>query len=196
MEIESAAEALQRKGWEIKMFTGNDCNEEAIKNISGPDILHIATHGYYISDADTAGLSYALQQNPYLRSGLILGMVNSNKKNMNDNVLTAYEVMNLNLKNTSLVVLSACESAKGEVKPGQGVYGIQRAFKIAGAKNVLVAVKDVDDKATQLLMKYFYTNVASGDSYTEALKKAQMQMINHPLFKDPKYWDGFILIGQ
>ena len=104
--------------------------------------------------------------------------------------------MNLNLKNTSLVVLSACESAKGELKPGQGVYGLQRAFKIAGAENVLVSVKNVDDKATQLLMKYFYTNVGEGVNYVDALRNAQLEMLKHPLFNAPKFWNGFILIEK
>ena len=74
--------------------------------------------------------------------------------------------------------------------------GIQRAFKLAGAKNVLVAVKKVDDKATQLLMEYFYTNVAAGEDYVSALKNAQLKMIKHPIFNAPEYWSHFILIGR
>lgn len=196
IEIETASETLKNKGWRTKKFIGEQCNEEQLKNEMTPGILHIATHGFYISESDTAKGYFAYKSNLYLKSGLILGKVNNNGKNLNDNVLTAYEVMDLNLKTTSLVVLSACESAKGEIKPGQGVYGLQRAFKIAGAKNVLVSVKNVDDKATQILMQYFYENVAKGDTYTAALRNAQLRMLNHPLFNDPKYWSGFILMGQ
>lgn len=196
IEIETASETLKNKGWRTKKFIGEQCNEEQLKNEMTPGILHIATHGFYISESDTAKGHFAYKSNPYLKSGLILGTVNNNGKNLNDNALTAYEVMDLNLKTTSLVVLSACESAKGEIKPGQGVYGLQRAFKIAGAKNVLVSVKNVDDKATQILMQYFYENVAKGDTYTAALRNAQLRMLNHPLFNDPKYWSGFILMGQ
>lgn len=196
IEIETASETLKNKGWRIKKFIGVQCNEEQLKNVIAPGILHIATHGFYISELDTAKRNFAFKSNPYLRSGLILGSVSSNGKNLNDNVLTAYEVMDLNLKTTSLVVLSACESAKGELKPGQGVYGLQRAFKIAGAKNVLVSVRNVDDKATQILMQYFYENVAAGNTYTISLRNAQLNMLNHPLFNDPKYWSNFILIGQ
>lgn len=196
IEIESASETLKNKGWKTKQYIGAQCNEEQLKKEMAPGILHISTHGFYISESDIAKNNFAFKSNPYLKSGLILGAVGNNGKTLNDNVLTAYEVMDMNLKNTSLVVLSACESAKGEIKPGQGIYGLQRAFKIAGAKNVLVSVRNVDDKATQILMQYFYENVAAGDPYTTALRNAQLQMLKHPLFNDPKYWSNFILIGQ
>ena len=196
IEIEAASEALEKKGWLTKKYLGNKCTEELLKREQPTDILHIATHGFYISETDSSKTNFAFKSNPYLKSGLVLGFFKNNGKDLNDNVLTAYEVMDLHLNNTSLVVLSACESAKGEIKPGQGIYGLQRAFKIAGAKNVLVSVKNVDDKATQLLMQYFYENIANGDTYVDALRKAQLRMTNHPLFNDPKYWSNFILIGQ
>ncbi|MBS1571571.1 MAG: CHAT domain-containing protein [Bacteroidetes bacterium] len=66
----------------------------------------------------------------------------------------------------------------------------------SGAKNVLVSVKNVDDKATQVLMEYFYKNIANGNTYIDALRNAQLQMTNHPLFNDPKHWSNFILVGQ
>ncbi|HTI12784.1 MAG TPA: CHAT domain-containing protein [Puia sp.] len=196
VEIETAAELLAKKGWSIDIYTGQRCSEANLKLLHSPEILHIATHGYYISGKDTSGISYALQKDASLRSGLVLGVVSPNKKDLNDNVLTAYEAANLDLNNTSLVVLSACESAKGENVPGQGVYGLVSAFEMAGARNVLVSVKQVDDKATQLLMEYFYTFVAGGSNYADALKLAQLQMLRHPLFKDPVNWDGFILVSQ
>ena len=195
LEIDASSDVLKNKGWKVLKFTEKDCSEANFNKQLAPGILHIATHGYYISDNNATSVPYAIQNNPYLRSGLIFGNVLHNKS-LNDNVLTAYEVMNFDLKKTSLVVLSACESAKGELKPGQGVYGLQRAFKIAGAKNVLVSIKNVDDKATQLLMEYFYTYVAEGEDYPVALKKAQIKMIKHPLFNDPKYWAEFILVGK
>lgn len=196
IEIETASEDLEKKGWLTKKYLGNKCTEELLKREQPTDILHIATHGFYISESDSSKTNLAFKSNPYLKSGLVLGSFKNNGKDLNDNVLTAYEVMDLHINNTSLVVLSACESAKGELKPGQGIYGLQRAFKIAGAKNVLVSVKNVDDKATQLLMQYFYENIANGDTYVDALRKAQLRMTNHPLFNDPKYWSNFILIGQ
>lgn len=196
IEIETASEALEKRGWLTKKYLGNKCTEELLKKEQSSDILHIATHGFYFSETDSSKTNLAFKSNPYLKSGLVLGSFKNNGKDLNDNVLTAYEVMDLHLNNTSLVVLSACESARGEVKPGQGIYGLQRAFKIAGANYVLVSVKNVDDKATQLLMQLFYENIANGDTYVDALRKAQLRMTNHPLFNDPKYWSNFILIGQ
>lgn len=196
IEIEVASEVLEKKGWRTKKFLGESCKEERLKSEQAADILHIATHGFYISDSDATQFHSAFESNPYLKSGLVMSAVNNNGKDLNDNVLTAYEVMDMNLKGTSLVVLSACESAKGEIKPGQGIYGLQRAFKIAGAKNVLVSVKNVDDKATSVLMEYFYKNIANGNTYIDALRNAQLQMMTHPLFNEPKYWSNFILIGQ
>lgn len=196
VEVETTVDIVAKKNWNVTTFTENECSETKLNAVTNSNILHIATHGYYFDENDTANLSYAMQQNPFLRSGLVMGKVNKNTFNQDDNILSAYEVMNLDLKNTSLVVLSACQSAKGELKPGQGVYGLQRAFKIAGAENVLVSVKNVNDKSTQLLMKYFYTNVANGSNYVDALRKAQLDMLKHPLFYAPKYWDGFILIEK
>lgn len=196
IEIEVASEILEKKGWRTKKYLGENCKEERLKSEQAANILHIATHGFYISDTVSTQLHSAFGSNPYLKSGLVMSTVNNNGKDLNDNVLTAYEVMDMNLKGTSLVVLSACESAKGEIKPGQGIYGLQRAFKIAGAKNVLVSVKNVDDKATSVLMEYFYKNIANGNTYIDALRNAQLQMMIHPLFNEPKYWSNFILIGQ
>jgi CHAT domain-containing protein len=133
LEIYASAAVLSKNGWEVKKYTGTECSEINLKKDNSPGILHIATHGYYIPENDTTDIPYAIQKNPYLRSGLVLGDVGNNKKSLNDNILTAFEVMDLDLKNTSLVVLSACKSAEGELNPGQGVYGLRGAFKIGGA---------------------------------------------------------------
>ena len=92
--------------------------------------------------------------------------------------------------------MSACESAKGESNPGQGLYGIQRAFKIAGAKNVLVSTKKINDKATKMLMSFFYSHVAKGEDYVNAFRYAQLEMLRNPLIEDVNYWNGFLLIGE
>lgn len=192
VEIETIEKKLTEKGWKCRKYLGDDCSEENLHKLTLSGILHIATHGFYISEDDTVNFSHAMQSNQYLRSGLVLGSPAKNE----DNILSAYEVMDLNLKDVSLVVLSACESGKGKILPGQGVYGLQRAFFIAGAKNVLISVRNVDDKATELLMKYFYNRVAEGENYIEALRQAQLEMIVHPIYNNPKYWSGFILLGS
>jgi len=190
IEIETVENILLEKKWRSTKYIGSDCSEESLRSEPLKGILHIATHGYYLSDNDSSNISRAMRSNQYLRTGLIFGSPSANS----DNILTSYEVMDLDLKSVSLVVLSACESGKGKMLPGQGIYGLQRAFSIAGAKNVLISVRNVDDRATQVLMKYFYSSVSNGENYSQALKNAQLKMLEHPIYRDPKFWSGFVLI--
>lgn len=196
VEISKAIEVLNPKGWGTKSFFRNNCSEKNFSQNTNYNIIHIATHGFYYDDTAVSISEDVFYNNPYLRSGLIFGLKEKSNKNNFDNILTAHEVFDYDLHNTSLVVLSACESAKGESNPGQGLYGIQRAFKIAGAKNVLVSTKKVNDKATKMLMSFFYSHVAKGEDYVNALRNAQLEMMHNPLIEDVNYWNGFLLIGE
>ena len=195
-EIKEAMDVLNSKGWVTQSFLKNNCSEDKFSQNTNYDIIHIATHGFYYDDTSIIKSNEVDNNNPYLRSGLIFGLKEKNFKKNLDNILTAHEVFDYDLHNTSLVVLSACESAKGESNPGQGIYGIQRAFKVAGAKNVLVSTKQVKDKVTKMLMSYFYNHVANGEDYVNAFRNAQLEMIKNPLIDDVNYWNGFILIGE
>jgi CHAT domain-containing protein len=170
--------------------------ERNVKNIETPDILHVATHGFFSSDR--IALSAAVKKDFLFHSGLVFAGVNKNldeeaQEIRDDGILTAYEVMNLDLSNTDLVVLSACETGLGKIEIGEGVYGLQRSFMQAGARNILISLWKVDDQVTQELMVKFYRYLFQGKSEREAIKLAQLdQMIKTP---NPAMWGGFIMVG-
>ena len=158
-----------------------------MKGITSPAILHIATHGFFVYYS----ASYV---NPMIRSGLVMaGVRNQAKAGTEDGILTAYEATNLNLDNTSLVVLSACDTGLGEVRNGEGVYGLQRAIIVAGAHNLLMSVWKVDDEATALLMGEFYKNWNEGENHS-AFRSAQMVL--RQKYPEPYYWGAFIMVGK
>jgi CHAT domain-containing protein len=109
-------------------------------------------------------------------------------------VLTAFEAQTLDLSNTDLVVLSACETAQGEIKNGEGVFGLQRAFQVAGAKSVITSLWRVDDAATEMLMTQFYTRWLKGTDKWQALKEAQKEV--QKKYPQPYYWGAFVMVGR
>jgi CHAT domain-containing protein/tetratricopeptide (TPR) repeat protein len=211
VEIESIHEMLQQSHLEISIHTRGEASEANIKAMDPPDIVHIATHGFFLKDGDITrngqrGLMVEdnIRENPLLRSGLLLAGANNTLQAMQrneflkpgheDGILTAYEVSNLNLMNTKLVVLSACETGLGEIKNGQGVYGLQRAFSVAGAKTLIMSLWKVSDDATQKLMTYFYGHLVENKPIRESFRLAQLELreeYNHPYF-----WAAFVIVGN
>lgn len=125
---------LKQQGVRVTTYLGHEAAEQNVKSVKGPSVFHIATHGFFVED--TASLV-----SPMIRSGLVLAGVKSrDKTNIEDGILTAYEATNLDLNLTSLVVLSACQTGLGEVRNGEGVYGLQRAIIVAGARNLLMGI--------------------------------------------------------
>ena len=114
-------------------------------------------------------------------------------EDIDDGILTASEIANLDLRGTDLVVLSACQTGMGDIG-GDGVFGLQRGFKKAGVNSILMSLWDVDDEATQILMTSFYQNYLKGMSKQEALLQAQKSVRETPGFEDPEYWAAFILL--
>ncbi|MEO5948606.1 MAG: CHAT domain-containing tetratricopeptide repeat protein [Chitinophagaceae bacterium] len=190
-----------------KSFIQTTASEENLKALSGnsPQILHIATHGFFLPEPDknkketgfNQGNTYTLADDPLLRSGLILSGGNyawSGKtpiEGVEDGIATAYEISQLNLSNTELVVLSACETALGDVKGSEGVFGLQRAFKMAGVKKLIVSLWQVPDKETAELMTAFYTYWMKGNTINESFTQAQADMRKR---YSPFYWAAFVLV--
>ncbi|MEO6738234.1 MAG: CHAT domain-containing tetratricopeptide repeat protein [Ginsengibacter sp.] len=180
--------------------------EEAFKAMDGnsPQVLHVATHGFFLpvketkSASSTTGKSFSVQQNPMFRSGLVLAGGNytwQNKPAMpgrEDGILTSYEIAQMDLSNTNLVVLSACQTALGDLQGNEGVIGLQRAFKMAGVKQLMMSLWKIPDQQTTELMTLFYKNWLGGQSTAEALRSAQL--IIKEKYPSPYYWAGFVLV--
>jgi CHAT domain-containing protein/Tfp pilus assembly protein PilF len=205
LEIENISKILKASGYQTTPYLQKTATEAITKSMKGPAIVHIATHGYFQADVDQAAAGVHQENaknNPLLRSGLLLagasltikGDVIPNLESNDNGVLTAYEAMNLSLEGTDLIVLSACETGLGDVRAGEGVYGLQRSFLVAGAKAVVMSLWKVDDAATQALMTNFYTNLAKGGSKAKAFKQAQLQLMAK--YKEPYYWGAFVMMGM
>jgi CHAT domain-containing protein/Tfp pilus assembly protein PilF len=211
-EVKKINKTMAQNSWSPKMFTGDDATEKNIKNLNNPKVLHVATHGFFEKDLVASNENDQekdkVKENPLLRSGLMLAgasvtLYNRNntifnaqkiEANYEDGILTAYEAMNLNLDNTELVVLSACETGQGEVKNGEGVYGLQRAFVIAGAKSIIISLWKVNDETTQKLMSSFYLEWIKTGNKTLAFRNAQLSLKKE--FPDPYYWGAFVMVGE
>ena len=197
-EVDEIAKILTQNAWKTNNYKRSNATEENLKKSENPKLIHIATHGFFLSDLDLDDSENSeLTSNPLFRSGVLLagaGVDREVSKSLEDGVLTAYEAMNLNLDQTELVVLSACETGLGEVRNGEGVYGLQRSFLVAGANTVLMSLWQVDDVATQELMNAFYAFWLAGADKHEAFRKAQLQM--KVKYQIPYFWGAFVLIGN
>ena len=196
-EVDEVQKILLSRNWTSQIFKKFVASEENIKKVENVQVIHIATHGFFLSDVEVnENESSELLSNPLFRSGVLLagaGVERSVRQSQEDGVLTSYEAMSLNLDKTDLVVLSACETGLGEVRNGEGVYGLQRSFLVAGANSVLMSLWQVDDVATQELMNSFYSFWLDGLERSQAFRKAQLAMKEK--YDVPYFWGAFVLIG-
>ena len=200
-------------GLKVTLLKGDEANETSFKNMNGfssPYILHLATHGYFFpnpvqekprdfelmsTDKKTV---YKWVEDPLLRSGLILAGANKAWKNSalitdstEDGILTSMEVANVDLSSCKLAVLSACETGLGDINGSEGVFGLQRGFKLAGVKNIIMSLWKIPDTQSAELLTMFYQNCFSGLSVNESLKQAQLEMSTRYA---AYYWAGFVLL--
>lgn len=206
-EIEEITSLLTSNNWQYSKFMEAEASENNFKTVKSPGILHIATHGYFLSDLSEidGDRVFGVErekavQNPLLRAGLLLSGASNflnydftSYDNDENGILTAYEVKNLDLRGTDLVIMSACETGLGKIMNGEGVYGLQRAFQVAGVDAIIMSLWTVDDKTTQELMVAFYSNYLGGMDLTTAFNEARKEIKEK--YEKPYYWGAFKLLG-
>ncbi|NEO55945.1 MAG: CHAT domain-containing protein [Okeania sp. SIO3B5] len=217
-KIEAEGKAIAEMLPNEILLTGQEATENAIKQVKSPEILHIATHGFFRepkdeetsppldssrdnfileSDLGIQGLLYAPVENLLLRSGIALAGANIRQSGTEDGIMTALEIANLNLTGTKLVVLSACETGVGEAKVGEGVYGLRRALGIAGSESQLISLWVVADFETKQLMIDYYQRVLNNqEGRSEALRQVQLGMLGDRIYQHPYYWASFMPSGE
>jgi CHAT domain-containing protein/tetratricopeptide (TPR) repeat protein len=200
-EIESIKKSMEAKQKKVAFYSGVMATEAAFRNTAGigsPAVIHFATHGFTLPDAAKlkTGSVFKISDNPLLRSGLVLSGGNKGWKgnsnfNEDDGILTALEITAVSLANTQLTVLSACETGTGQLQGSEGVFGLQRAFKLAGVNYVMASLWQVPDKETAEFMNNFYSNWLAGKTIRQAFSATQQTMRKKYA---PYYWASFTLL--
>ncbi len=198
VEVVAIEQALQKQRVAVDTYLGGAATEDVLHELSSPDILHVATHGYW-SPVEGRTSSAFRSFNALVNSGLLLsGVVNYYQADVlgasHDGILTAYEAQQLDLESTDMVILSACETGLGAFDAGEGVYGLQRAFQAAGAASVITSLWKVDDEATKDFMIAFYEKYIESTDKLEAFRHAQMTTRRQ--YAHPYYWGAFVLVGR
>ena len=213
---EDEAMAIKTVLPEASTLLREQATEAAIKQVRGPRILHIATHGFFLGDQSSLqrviqnpinnnwqsdfdlqlGMWSAQIENPLLRSGLALAGADQGKSGDNDGVLTAYEAAGLDLSGTKLVVLSACDTGVGEVKYGEGVQGLRRALVLAGSESQVISLWPVSDVGAKEFMIDYYLALGQGEGRSEGLRQVQLRMLRSKYRRHPFYWAAFIQSGE
>ncbi len=206
-------------GGDTELRLGEEARESDLKAAQSPRVLHLATHGFYLSDQEfqqtnslggslmgslsarwNASGSQSKWENPMVRCGIALAGANHAQQISNaiaeDGLLTGLEASLLHLQGTELVILSACDSGTGEVKIGEGLMSLRRAFRIAGAESVLASHWKVSDKATTQLMTEFMRRWRAGQPRAKAWREAQLCLLRSKDYSNPYFWAAFTLTGQ
>jgi CHAT domain-containing protein len=217
-EAKAISSQFQRK--DVLSLFGSGALESGLMSVKAPHILHLATHGYFLGHQDTSiedkllgsagrgvklvGNGGALSaepridsklENPMLRSGIALARANTSiQKGDDEGLVCAEKILGMDLFGTDLVVLSACNTGVGKVQDGEGVFGLKRAFILAGARTLVVSLWPVPDEETKDLMVQFYKGLVKGKTKAQALAQAKKLIANKK--PDPYYWAAFVLVGN
>ncbi len=202
-EVDTISVQLKEKGWQVNKLVNEDADEESLKKINHTDIIHVATHGLFIPNKNNENVIQTLDVSykTFLRSGLVLTdggyviddiTVNNGKKE--NGILTTYEVMNLSLEKTELVVLSACETGIEDTQISESIFGLQYAFLVAGAESVIMSLCKTPNEITAKLMNYFYANLLISNNKRDAFKQAKLALRKE--YPQPYYWGSFVMIER
>ena len=175
---------------EAALFTGARARKATLQRIEAPRMLHIASHGFFLQD------TRANQENPLLRAGIALAGANLPRDTPDSGILTALEASGLNLWGTQLVTLSACDTGIGEVRNGEGVYGLRRALVLAGAESLVMSLWPVSDSIARETMVAYYTGLRAGLGRGEALRQSKLALWKRRARQHPFYWASFIQFGE
>ncbi|KAF0249275.1 MAG: hypothetical protein FD167_1325 [bacterium] len=212
-EIE--AKAIKTLFPNAEMLLQKQASEEALTKLNAPSILHIATHGFFLQEKaapipptpdeqrlatfEGAGRTILLSikvENPLLRSGLALSGANLRTDDKEQGIFTALKTTGLNLWGTKVVVLSACDTGVGEVKTGDGIYGLRRALVLAGSETQLMSLWPISDNGTKELMLDYYSRLQKGEGRSDALRQTQLSLLKSKTRQHPYYWASFIQSGE
>jgi len=193
----SEARSIQALFPDAVSLTGAQASETALQAVTAPRILHVATHGFFLENSDEIKTAKGEVQNPLLRSGLALAGANRrDAAAKDDGILTALEASGLNLWGTKLVVLSACDTGIGEIKNGEGVYGLRRALTQAGTETLVMSLWAVSDYVTRELMTNYYKNLKQGLGRGASLRQVKLEMLKKKGREHPFFWAAFIQSGE
>lgn len=198
--LEKSLEEVEEisKKFNVEPFTGRTADELSFRSRQGKrdDILHISTHGFFKED-----VAHQIGYDPLFSTGLFFAGANrawqqdesTDIDPDNDGILRGSEIAMLNLTGCRLAVLSACDTGLGQEEADEGVYGLQRAFKLAGVERIIMSLWPVSEDATSYLMEHFYDHLKNGQQVEDAFREAQQE--TRKRFSSPRFWGAFVLLN-
>lgn len=211
---EQEGKSLKQLFPESTLLMQADATEQTIKRVHRPELLHIATHGYFYADQDQPDsdepsntrsvtpqskaekIEQSRIASSLTKSYLFFAGANHSGDTENDGTLTALETAGLDLWGTKLVVLSACETGLGEIQVGEGIYGLRRALVLAGSETQMMSLWPVADFATSKLMAAYYQRLKNNEGRSQALRNVQLKLLKDPKYRHPYYWASFFTSGE